>query len=79
MDLVYTCLWNASVLEVQQKIGYTAILLWFSWARWDNIQCKLLDRYLQAGSEDGCVVLFDTDYNSLQYYKSFDKQEGMDI
>ncbi|KAK3086816.1 hypothetical protein FSP39_023935 [Pinctada imbricata] len=33
-------------------------------------------KYLAAGAEDGCVVLFDTDYNSLQYYKSFDRQEG---
>lgn len=34
------------------------------------------NRYLAAGTEDGCVVLFDTDYNSLQYLKSFDRQEG---
>lgn len=33
-------------------------------------------KFLAAGTEDGCVVLFDTDYNSLQYYRSFDKQEG---
>ncbi|XP_048765996.1 U3 small nucleolar RNA-associated protein 4 homolog [Ostrea edulis] len=33
-------------------------------------------KFLAAGSEDGCVVLFDTDYSSLQYYRSFDKQEG---
>nr|XP_022336993.1 U3 small nucleolar RNA-associated protein 4 homolog [Crassostrea virginica] len=33
-------------------------------------------KFLAAGTEDGCVVLFDTDYHSLQYYRSFDKQEG---
>ncbi|XP_061163479.1 U3 small nucleolar RNA-associated protein 4 homolog [Saccostrea echinata] len=33
-------------------------------------------KFLAAGTEEGCIVLFDTDYNSLQYYRSFDKQEG---
>ncbi|XP_046328638.1 U3 small nucleolar RNA-associated protein 4 homolog [Haliotis rufescens] len=31
---------------------------------------------LAAGTEDGCVVLFDIDMDNLQYLKSFDKQEG---
>lgn len=42
-----------------------------------NIECEIFLVILQAGTEDGCVVLFDTDYHSLQYYRSFDKQEGM--
>lgn len=33
--------------------------------------------WLQAGTEDGCVVLFDAGENSLQYLKTFEKQEGM--
>ncbi|KAL5021741.1 hypothetical protein ScPMuIL_000896 [Solemya velum] len=31
---------------------------------------------LAAGTEEGCVVLFDTANGDLQYYRAFDKQEG---
>ena len=31
----------------------------------------------QAGTEDGCVVLFDVEDGSLQYLRGFGKQEGL--
>ena len=31
---------------------------------------------LQAGTENGCVVLFNTENDGLQYLKRFDTQES---
>ncbi|XP_060075369.1 U3 small nucleolar RNA-associated protein 4 homolog [Ylistrum balloti] len=33
-------------------------------------------KLLAAGTEDGCVVIFDTENNSLEFKRSFDKQES---
>ncbi|XP_033755544.1 U3 small nucleolar RNA-associated protein 4 homolog [Pecten maximus] len=32
--------------------------------------------FLAAGTEDGCVVIFDTENNTLEFKRSFDKQES---
>ncbi|XP_021354658.1 U3 small nucleolar RNA-associated protein 4 homolog [Mizuhopecten yessoensis] len=33
-------------------------------------------KLLAAGTEDGCVVIFDTEYNTLEFKRSFDKQDN---
>lgn len=34
------------------------------------------NKFLAAGTEDGCVVIFDTDQDTLEFKRAFDKQES---
>ena len=48
--------------QPDQRECFVLKINWFDW---------------QAGTEDGCVVVFSTQDDSLMYHQAFDKQEGM--
>lgn len=43
---------------------------------WTTVWLSALFEFLQAGTEDGCVVVYDTEYNTIEYLNRFDSQES---